>query len=127
MTITSSNVKAIGYILRGYAICGMMAGMLKTILALAVLTPINVFAREDCSVRVVKNVGAEEAPDSVLNRGATDYGPVTQVRVNKKTGRMTFCAHGSYCYASSAFAFTSPCRLSTSEYQDEDAFFFDAQ
>lgn len=78
-----------------------------------------------CSVSVIRDVGAEEAPDSVMHRGERDFGPITQVRVNKKTGRMTYCAHGSFCYAASAFDFTSPCRLEPDSFDDPDDYYFE--
>lgn len=85
------------------------------------------FGRERCSVRVIKNAGAEEAPESLMRKGQTDYGLITQVRVNKKTGRMTYCAHGSYCYAASALEITSPCTLLPDSFDDPDDFYFSPQ
>ena len=82
-----------------------------------------------CDVRVVKNVGAEDDPQYVLTKGSHEFGPVTQMRVDKKTGRMAFCAHGSFCYNSTAFDFTSPCRFTVDPYShdDPDVFVFDAE
>ena len=67
-----------------------------------------------------------EAPDSVLHRGKL-YGPITQMRVNKKTGRTVYCEHGGYCYSSGSMDIISPCRISSSDYEDEDDFYLGTQ
>ena len=64
-----------------------------------------------CMTRILMDVPAEEAPEQVKSKSNGDFGPVTTVKVNRKTGRMTYCAENSYCYNSNAFEFTSPCRL----------------
>lgn len=60
--------------------------------------------------KVVKDVGAEESPSSVMKKGRV-WAQITQVRVNKKSGKTTYCAHGDYCYDSSAIDIVTPCRI----------------
>lgn len=64
-----------------------------------------------CDVRVTRPVAAVEDPDSIMQPGEA-YGPITQVRINRKTGAMIYCAHGSYCYPASALELRAPCRIS---------------
>ena len=59
-------------------------------------TPTPLHARR-CTANVLSDAPAIEDPTAVLKRGAA-WGPVTQVKVNKKTGAMAYCAHGDYCY-----------------------------
>ena len=40
-----------------------------------------------------------------------DFGPITQVKVNKASGKMVFCGKNTYCYNSNAFELITPCRL----------------
>ena len=85
--------------------------MLAVIAYVATLTPAASQAAPHCMTRILADVPAEEAPEQVKSKSNGDFGPVTQVKVNRKTGRMVYCAENSYCYNSNAFEFTSPCRL----------------
>lgn len=49
------------------------------------------------------------------------YGPVTQVRVAKKDGSATYCAHGDYCFPAAALELVGPCRIHSTPEDDEDA------
>ncbi len=93
--------------------------------AMVAATP--ALALDRCEVRVVKNVGAEDDPSSVLPKGSTQFGPVTSMRVIRKNGRMSYCAHGSFCYSASAFTFLSGCTFTQEPEDDPDAFNYDAQ
>ena len=78
---------------------------------IAALTPAATQAAPHCMTRILADVPAEEAPEQIKSKSNGDFGPVTQIKVNRKTGRMSYCAENSYCYNSNAFEFTSPCRL----------------
>ncbi len=77
----------------------------------ATLTPASAQTAPHCMTRILADVPAEEAPEQIKSKSNGDFGPVTQIKVNRKTGRMLYCAENSYCYNSNAFEFTSPCRL----------------
>ncbi len=85
--------------------------MLGMVACLAALTPKAARAEAHCMTRILADVPAEEAPEQVKSKSNGDFGPVTQIKVNKKTGKMVYCAENSYCYNSNAFEFTTPCRL----------------
>ena len=50
-----------------------------------------------CAATVLRDTKSDPASSYVLKRGAA-YGPVTELQVNPKNGRATYCAHGSSCY-----------------------------
>lgn len=52
-----------------------------------------------CLAIVKARTPATENPNAVLRQGER-WGPVTQVRINKQTGAMSYCARGDYCYKS---------------------------
>ena len=82
------------------------------VVGLATLTPAAASqVAPHCMTRILADVPAEEAPEQIKSKSNGDFGPVTQVKVNRTTGRMLYCAQNSYCYNSNAFEFTSPCRL----------------
>lgn len=56
-------------------------------------------AERSCRARVLRDVAAIEAPDSIMRRGET-WSDVTQFWRNRSTGDTWFCAHGDYCYPS---------------------------
>ena len=85
------------------------------------------WAAPRCAVKVIKNVGAEDDPSSVLPKGSQEFGPVTEVRVLKNDGRMSYCAHGSFCYSAAAFDFISGCRFTKMPDEDPAAFLYDAE
>lgn len=68
-------------------------------------------AAPHCMTRILSDVPAEEAPEQVKSKSNGDFGPVTKIKVNRKSGRMLYCAEGSYCYNSNAFEMTTPCRV----------------
>lgn len=78
---------------------------------LTTMTPAGAQAAPHCMTRILADVPAEEAPEQIKSKSNGDFGPVTQIKVNKTTGKMVYCAENSYCYNSNAFEFTSPCRL----------------
>ncbi len=61
--------------------------------------------------QALSDVPAEEAPEQVKSKTNGEFGPVTKIKVNKKSGKMSYCAEGSYCYNSNAFEMTTPCRV----------------
>ena len=77
----------------------------------AVASPTGAKAAPNCMARVLADVPAEEAPEQVKSKQSGTFGPVTQIKVEKKTGKMTYCAKTSYCYGSNSFEIATPCRL----------------
>jgi len=63
-----------------------------------------------CMTRVIEPTGAIQNPESVMRAGET-FGPITQARVDRKTGRLSYCAKGSYCYPSGNLEFMTSCRI----------------
>ena len=61
--------------------------------------------------RVLADVRAEEAPEQMKSKNSGVFGPITQIKVHKKTGKMLYCAANSYCYGSNSFEINTPCRL----------------
>jgi hypothetical protein len=76
-----------------------------------------------CMAHIVMDVPAEEAPEQVKSKSNNEFGPITQIKVNKKTGKMTYCAANSYCYNSNAFELVTPCRIKR-DTDASDATFF---
>ncbi len=76
-----------------------------------IANPTGSMAAPHCMTRILADVAAEEAPEQVKSKANGDFGPVTRIKVNRSTGKMVYCAEGSYCYDSNAFEFTTPCRL----------------
>jgi hypothetical protein len=68
-------------------------------------------ADQNCMTRIIMDVPAEEAPEQTKSKSNKEFGPVTQIKVNRKTGKMTFCGKDTYCYNSNAFEFITPCRI----------------
>ena len=91
---------------------------------LLLLSPTSaVSAPGHCMTRILSDVQAEEAPEQVKSKTNGSFGPVTLIKVNKKTGRMVYCTKDSYCYWSNAFEFVSPCRIKRDETQNDEAYF----
>ncbi len=91
---------------------GAIGRSLVTAAALFVIAaPARSLAASHCMTRILADVPAEEAPEQVKSKSNGDFGPVTKIKVHKKTGKMLYCADGSYCYNSNAFEITTPCRL----------------
>lgn len=80
-----------------------------------------------CMVRVTRDVGADEEPASVMHKNGRPFGPVTQVKIDRKSGRASYCAHGDYCYASGGLEFISPCRLDQSDFNDNEDIYLTAR
>ena len=78
---------------------------------LVIAAPARSLAAPHCMTRILADVPAEEAPEQVKSKSNGDFGPVTKIKVHKKTGKMLYCADGSYCYNSNAFEITTPCRI----------------
>ncbi len=68
-------------------------------------------AEQHCMARALADVSAMEAPEEIRSKKNGSFGPVTQIKVNKKTGRMYYCSQNTYCYDSNAFELTTPCRV----------------
>ena len=78
-----------------------------------------------CMTRILSDVPAEEAPEQVKSKTNGEFGPVTEIKVSKKTGKMFYCASHSYCYDSNAFELTTPCRIKRDvEAADSEHFIF---
>lgn len=60
--------------------------------------------------RIIADVPAEEASEQVKSKGGS-FGPVTRIKVNKRSGRMVYCSGSSYCYWSNALKLVTPCRI----------------
>ncbi|MCE6957628.1 hypothetical protein LAZ40_00900 [Cereibacter sphaeroides] len=54
-------------------------------------------AADICEAVAIRPVPALENPGSVLAKGEIDYA-ITTFRVEKLTGRTSYCSHGGYCY-----------------------------
>lgn len=48
-----------------------------------------------------KPMEAKDDPSITGHKAGEQWGPVTQVEVDKKTGEAFYCAHGDYCYPAS--------------------------
>src|ERR1700741_1491484 len=58
-------------------------------------------AADICEALALRDVPALDDPSSILKRGELD-GAITQYRVNKRTGKSSFCSLGGYCYPTHA-------------------------
>ena len=68
-------------------------------------------ADPNCMARILADVPAEEAPEQVKSKQSGMFGPITQVKVERQSGKMFYCAASSYCYGSNAFRIMTSCRL----------------
>lgn len=64
--------------------------------------------RAACMMTALAPTHAVENPQATLARGAT-WGPATQMRIARADGRVSYCAHGDYCYPAERLRFTTPC------------------
>lgn len=80
-------------------------------------------AEADCMARVLADVPALEAPEEVKSRRSGTFGPITEIKVDKSSGKMFYCSGTSYCYDSNAFRITTPCRLKLVEGRGFTRFF----
>lgn len=72
-------------------------------------TPVS--AEPHCMARALADVPAKEAPEELRSKRNGSFGPVTQIKVDRKSGRMYFCGRNTYCYDSNAFELNTPCRV----------------
>ena len=94
-------------------------------IAATLLTALPSQAAEHCMARMLSDAVALEAPEQVRSKSNGDFGPITEMKVNKQSGRMYFCAHDSYCYDSNAFELITPCRIKRdSDMGDSSAYSF---
>ena len=107
---------------------------MRTALVAAILLPCfataaaaaeqNLYANEPhCTARILTDVPAEEAPEQMKSKNNKLFGPIAQIKVNKHTGKMTFCGKDSYCYNSNAFEFVTPCRIKRDPDMSDGNFF----
>lgn len=68
-------------------------------------------AEPNCMTRLLSDAPALEAPEQVKSKQSGVFGPLTQIKIEKKTGKMYYCAANSYCYGSNSFQIVTPCRL----------------
>lgn len=68
-------------------------------------------AEPHCMARVLSDAPALEAPEEVKSKQSGKFGPLTQVKIEKKSGKMFYCAANSYCYGSNSFQIVTPCRF----------------
>jgi len=78
---------------------------------MAVVSSTAAVAAPNCMARILADVPAEEAPEQMKSKTSGTFGPITQIKVNKTSGKMVYCTKTSYCYGSNAFEITTPCRL----------------
>jgi len=78
---------------------------------MAVVCSTAAVAAPNCMARILADVPAEEAPEQMKSKTSGTFGPITQIKVNKTSGKMVYCTKTSYCYGSNAFEITTPCRL----------------
>jgi hypothetical protein len=69
----------------------------------------------NCMARVIQDVAAEEAPEQIKSKSSGTFGPVTQIKVSKASGKMLYCGSNTYCYNSNAFVLVTPCRIKRDE------------
>lgn len=79
--------------------------------ALAGAGPGAARADDHCMARILADVPALEAPEQVKSKGSGTFGPLSEIKVDKRSGRMYYCAVNTYCYDSNAFQLTTPCRF----------------
>ena len=98
---------------------------MRFVLAATLLTIAGSAEAKDqhCMARMITDVPAEEAPEQIKSKSNGDFGPIAQIKVNKKTGKMIYCAKDSYCYSSNAFELITPCRIKRDTSMEDGTFF----
>ncbi len=76
------------------------------------LSVAQVAAAPNCLAKFRADTPAVDNPAGVAHKGAT-YGPITQLRINPKTGAASYCAHGDSCYPAGGLTLTRPCSFSS--------------
>ena len=71
----------------------------------------ELLTRAPDGMRPTPRAVALEAPEQVRSKANGNFGPITEIKVRKDSGRMYFCAHETYCYDSNAFELISACRI----------------
>jgi len=64
--------------------------------------------RAACMMIVVTPVRAIENRQATMPKGAS-WGPATQMRTALADGRVSYCAHGDYCFLADHLRFVTPC------------------
>jgi len=106
------------------AVSAARAGTITgTAFLLVIACPTWSMAAPHCMTRILADVPAEEAPEQVKSKSNGEFGPVTKIKVNKKTGKMIYCAEDTYCYNSNAFELTTPCRVKLDKVGDFGDYF----
>lgn len=77
----------------------------------------------NCMARIIADVAAEEAPEQVKSKSNGEFGPITQIKVDRSSGKMLFCSANSYCYNSNAFEMVSNCRIKRDESLTDSRYF----
>ena len=100
----------------------LCATVLPVVVAAGLASPA---ARADpnCMANVLTDVPAQEAPEQVKSKRSGTFGPITHIKVSKRTGQMYYCAANSYCYGSNAFRIVTPCRFKLDKGSNTDEFF----
>ncbi len=88
-----------------------LSGLLMMLAAGASLAPGAARAEPNCMARILSDVPALEAPEQVKSKNSGTFGPLTEIKVDKRSGKMFYCSATSYCYDSNAFQLTTPCRF----------------
>lgn len=92
------------------------------LLTIAIATPARA-VDANCMTAILHDVPALEAPEQVKSKRSGTFGPITHIKVSKKTGRMFYCSSNSYCYDSNSFRITSACRFKLDKGAGTDEFF----
>ena len=106
-------------VLLGAALVPALAGVARAVPALAGVAR----ADANCMARVLSDVPAEEAPEQVKSKQSGMFGPISEIKVEKQSGKMYYCAASSYCYGSNAFQITTPCRFKLDKASSGGKFF----
>ncbi len=96
---------------RGLSVRTIGPTIMRTAALVMIAGPTAATAAPNCMARILADVPAEEAPEQMKSKNSGTFGPITQIKVNKTTGKMVYCTKTSYCYGSNAFELTTPCRL----------------
>lgn len=73
--------------------------------------PATAVAEPGCMARILSDVPALEAPEQVKSKQSGSFGPLTEIKVEKRSGKMFYCATNTHCYGSNAFQIVTPCRF----------------
>ena len=102
----------------------LAAALLPWLCVAATAAESNPYAGEPhCTARILMDVPAEEAPEQMKSKSNKLFGPVTQIKVDRHSGKMVFCGKGTYCYNSNAFEFVTPCRIKRDPEMSDGQFF----